>query len=113
MKARTKAFALRGIKLTDALPRSRAGDAIGRQLIRSATSVGANYRASRRAKSNADFISKLGTVEEEIDECGYWLELIAEAGLVEVARLRPLMKECDELTAIIVATIRKAKQRRQ
>src|ERR1043165_6934311 len=93
MRARTKAFALRVIRLTEALPPTRAGDVIGRQLPRSATSVGANYRASRRAKSKADFISKLGTVEEEADECAYWLEVIVEAGLVKPARLKPLMKE--------------------
>lgn len=113
MKARTKAFALRVIKLTEALPRTRTADVLGRQLLRSATSVGANYRAARRAKSTADFISKLGTVEEEADESGYWLELLVEAGVIKPARLSALIKECDEITAILVATIRSAKRHRR
>ncbi len=113
MKDRTKAFGLRIIRLSTVLPRTPAGDVIVRQLLRSATSVGANYRASRRAKSTADFINKLGTVEEEADESAYWLEVLAESGLVKPERLRDLLKESDELVAMVVATIRKAKQRRQ
>ncbi len=112
MKARTKAFALRVIRLTEALPRTRTAEVIGRQLLRSATSVGANYRAARRAKSTADFIHKLGTVEEEADESGYWLEMLAESGVMKPARLAPLLKESDELTAIVVATIRSAKRQK-
>src|SRR3990172_3000064 len=80
MKARTKAFALRVIKLTESLPTTRAADVIGKQLLRSATSVGANYRASRRARSRADFANKLGIVEAEADESAYGLELLVESG---------------------------------
>ncbi len=112
MKARTKAFALRVIKLTESLPATRAADVIGKQLLRSATSVGANYRASRRGKSRADFIHKLAIVEEEADESAYWLELLAESGIVPPAKLADLMREFDEITAIIVASIRTAKARR-
>lgn len=112
MKARTKAFALRVIRLTETLPATRAADVIGKQLLRSATSVGANYRASRRAKSRADFVHKLAIVEEEADESAYWLELLVESGLVPQANLADLMRECDEITAIIVASIRTAKERR-
>ncbi len=112
MKARTKAFALRVIRLTEALPKTRTADVVGRQLLRSATSVGANYRAARRAKSIADFISKLGTVEEEADESGYWLEMLGDAGVIPASRLSSLIKECDEITAIVVATIRSAKRRK-
>jgi len=111
MKARTKAFALRVIKLTESLPTTRAADVIGKQLLRSATSVGANYRASRRGKSRADFIHKLAIVEEEADESSYWLELLVESGIVPPAKLADLMRECDEITAIIVASIRTAKRR--
>src|SRR5262245_5475634 len=97
MKDRTKAFAIRVVRLVESLPRTRAADVIGRQVLRSATSVGANYRAARRAKSTADFISKLGTVEEESDESAYWLELLAESELVKRSRLTLLMKECNEI----------------
>ena len=112
MKDRTKAFALRVIKLTESLPATRAGEVIGKQLLRSATSVGANYRASRRGKSRPDFIHKLAIVEEEADESAYWLELLVESGIVPQAQLADLMRECDEITAIIVASIKTAKQRR-
>lgn len=112
MKARTKALALRIIKLVNALPNTRAADTIGRQLLRSGTSVGANYRAARRARSRAEFISKLGIVEEEADECMYWLELLAEAAIIAPDRLASLQAECDELVAIVVATIRSARRRR-
>jgi four helix bundle protein len=112
MKARTKAFALRVIKVTESLPATRAADVIGKQLLRSATSVGANYRASRRARSRADFVNKLGIVEEEADESAYWLELLVESGVVPQDKLVELMRECDEITAIIVASTRTAKARR-
>jgi four helix bundle protein len=111
LKQRTKQFALRVIRLIKALPRSKTGDVIGRQLLRSATSVGANYRAACRAKSTADFISKMGTVEEEADESLYWMELLIEAGLVKAERLKPLMQEADELVAITVSSINTAKKK--
>ena len=84
---------------------------LGRQLLRSATSVGANYRAACRAKSTADFISKMGTVEEEADESLYWMELLVEARIVRLDTLESLMKEADELVAITVASIKTAKRR--
>jgi four helix bundle protein len=83
MKARTKSFALRIIKLVEAPPSNRTADVIGKQLVRSGTSVGANYRAACRAKSNADFMAKMGTVEEEADESSFWLEVIIESGLMK------------------------------
>jgi len=100
LKARTKQFTLRVIRLVESLPRGRTADVIGRQLLRSGTSVGANYRAACRAKSTADFISKMGTVEEESDESLYWMELLIEAKIVESDKLESLMKEADELLAI-------------
>lgn len=112
LKQRTKQFALRVIKLVTALPKSREADVIGRQLLRSATSVGANYRAACRARSKADFISKIGIVEEEADESQYWLELIGEGGLLPGERASALLKEADELTAIFCATGRSAKKNR-
>jgi len=112
LKDRTKAFALRVIKLTESLPPTRTADVVGRQLLRSGTSVGANYRAARRAKSPADFIHKLGIVEEEADESAYWLELLVDAGIVAQPKLADLIRECDEITAIIVASIRTAKRNR-
>ena len=105
LKQRTKAFAVRIVKLVDSLPRTPAGNVLGRQLLRSGTSVGANYRAACRAKSSADFISKMGTVEEEADESGYWMELLIDAGVVKPAKLELLLQEADELVAIAVASI--------
>ena len=105
-KKRTKQLGLRVIKLVEALPQSTTGSVIGKQLLRSATSVGANYRAACRAKSEADMIAKLGTVEEEADETLYWLELIVEAGLMPENRLNDLIKETDEIIAVTVSSIR-------
>ena len=110
MKKRTKAFALRVIRLVEALPKNRVADVVGRQLLRCGTSVGANYRAACRARSQADFVAKLGIVEEEADESVYWMELLVEAGMVESAKLESLMKEADELLAITVASIKTARQ---
>jgi len=109
LKQRTKQFALRVIRLVESLPRNRTAEVIGRQLLRSGTSVGANYRAACRAKSRADFISKMGTVEEEADESLYWMELLIEAGIVKQELLAPLMQEADELLAITVASINTAR----
>jgi four helix bundle protein len=109
MKRRTKNFALRIIGLVDDLPAGRPAEVIGRQLLRSGTSVGANYRAACRAKSVADFIAKMGTVEEEADECIYWMELLTDAKILPLARLQPLMAEADELVAITVSSIKTAK----
>ncbi|MEW6307050.1 MAG: four helix bundle protein [Verrucomicrobiota bacterium] len=104
LKERTKQFALRIIKLVGALPRTVEGRAIGGQLVRSGTSVGANYRAACRGRSKAEFIAKLGTVEEEADESAYWLELIADGGLMKKARVAPLLCEATELTAIMASS---------
>ncbi len=111
LKQRTKQFALRVMKLVDALPNSRSGRAIGNQLVRSATSVGANYRAACRGRSKREFVAKLGTVEEEADESGYWLELIIDGGLFKKDRVRPLLQEAEELTKIMAASRQTAKAR--
>ena len=103
LQSRTKSFALRILKLVDALPRSTAGRAISNQLVRSATSVGANYRAACRARSRAEFAAKLGTVLEEADESLYWLEMIRDGGLMSESKLSLLLREANELTAIVAA----------
>ncbi|MDB6020269.1 MAG: hypothetical protein JWQ04_126 [Pedosphaera sp.] len=108
-KKRTKAFALRVIHLVESLPKTRTSDVIGRQLLRSGTSVGANYRAACRARSRADFVSKMGIVEEERDESMYWMELLIEGNQIKQARLTNLMQEADELLAMIVASCKTAK----
>jgi four helix bundle protein len=110
LKKRTKAFALRIIKLVESLPSGKTADVIGKQLLRCGTSVGANYRASCRAKSQADFIAKMGIVEEEADESIYWMELLVESGLVRQELLDNLSNEADELVAIVVTSIKTAKQ---
>jgi len=112
LKKRTKECALRIVRLVEALPRRRTAEVLGRQLLRSGTSVGANYRSACRAKSNADFISKMGIVEEEADESLYWMELLIEAGIVKSENLESLMKEVDEILAITVASINTAKKRK-
>ena len=104
MKQRTKRFALEIIRLVAELPKSTEGRIVAGQLVRCATSVGANYRAACRAKSKADFISKLGIVEEEADESCYWLEIITEGELLPEETVRDLLNEANEITAIIVAS---------
>lgn len=105
-KKRTKELALRVIKLVSSLPKNAVSEVIGKQLIRSGTSVGANYRAACRARSTADLIAKLRIVEEEADECLYWMELIVEAKLVDVANLKSIMSETNEILAMTVASIK-------
>jgi len=97
LKKRTKLFALRILKLVAALPKTLAGRTIGGQLVRSGTSVAANYRAACRARSKAEFISRLGVVEEEADESALWLELIVESQLMKKALVEPLWIEADEI----------------
>lgn len=104
LRARTKAFALRVIRLHRALPRTEEARVLGRQLLRAGTSVAANYRAAGRARSRAEFASKIGIVIEEADETILWLELLAEADIVSLAKLQPLLSEADELTAIFTAS---------
>jgi four helix bundle protein len=110
---RTKTFALRVIKLVNALPANTAGRTIGGQLLRSGTSVAANYRAACRGRSKAEFIAKLGIVEEEADESCLWLELIIESKLMEEKLALPLLKEAHELTAIMAASKMSARRRSQ
>lgn len=112
LKQRTKDFALRVMKLVDALPNTRSGKAIANQLIRSGTSVGANYRASCRARSRAEFIAKIGVVEEEADESAFWMELIIDGHLLLAKRVVALLEEANELTAIMAASRISASRRR-
>jgi four helix bundle protein len=113
LKVRTKEFALRIIKLYAALPKSTEAQVIGKQILRSGTSVGAQYHEGHRAKSDADFINKLEGALQELDETGYWLELLAEANILPIDRLKPLSQETDELTAIFVTMVKKVKERKQ
>src|SRR5688572_9715289 len=112
LKQRTKQFALRVLRLVGALPKTVEGRAIAGQLVRSGTSVGANYRAACRARSKPEFIAKLGTVEEEADESAYWMELIIDAGLLKKQRVNSLWQEACELTAIMAASRLSASGRR-
>jgi four helix bundle protein len=105
-KKRTKRIALDAIQLVDSLPKGRSAEVIGRQLLRSATSIGANYRAACRAKSRADLIAKLGIVEEEADETLYWMELLLESGLTSQRQLADLMQQTDQIVAMVVASIK-------
>lgn len=113
LKERTFQYALRILEVVDAMPSSAKGRNIGDQLCRSGTSVAANYRAASRAKSRADFIHKLGTVEEETDETLFWLELIARSGILPSTRLEPLISEGSEILAIVVSSIRTAKRNKR
>jgi four helix bundle protein len=101
LKKRTKLFALRVLKLAAALPKTIEGRAIRSQLVRAGTSVGANYRATCRARSRAEFVAKIGVVIEEADESGYWLELIIDGELISARRVTPLLDEAGELTKIM------------
>jgi four helix bundle protein len=107
---RTKKFALDIVKFFEELPKDEVSRVVGRQLLRSGTSVGANYRAAHRAKSKADFISKMGTVLEEADESAFWIELLASAGKVSSSKSAPLHREADELVAIAVSSINTARR---
>ena len=107
--ARTKSFSLRILKLVDQLPRTTSGRAIGNQLVRSGTSIGANYRAACRSRSRAEFAAKLGVVAEEADETVYWLELVCDGNLIPANKLTELLREADELTAIFTASKRTAR----
>jgi four helix bundle protein len=109
LKRRTKQFALRVMNLVDALPRTTTGRAIGGQLVRAGTSVGANYRAACRGRSKAEFAAKLGTVAEEADESCFWLELIVDGGLLKEGLVKPLLDEANELTAIFTAAAKSSR----
>jgi four helix bundle protein len=110
-KNRTKAFAIRVIRLVEALPKNQTAKVIGNQLLRCGTSVGANYRAACRAKSPADFVAKMAIVEEECDESIYWIKLIVEAGLMDEKRLVDLKNEAIEILSMVVASIKTARSR--
>lgn len=110
LRKRTKQFAIRIVKLFRALPRSREASVLGAQVLRSGTSVAANYRAVCRARSKAEFISKIGVVVEEADETVFWLELLVETGIVKAARMESLLGEANELLAIFAASQRTARK---
>jgi len=110
MKDRTREFALRVIRATQSLPKGQPAYVLGEQLLRSATSVGANYRAACRARSKAEFPAKLGIVEEETDESIYWMELLVSAGIVQKHRIDKLSQEADEIPSIIIASISTARK---
>ncbi len=111
LRERTKQFALRTLRLYAALPKTVEAQVIGKQLLRSGTSVGAHYREAQRAKSNADFISKIEGGLQELDETTYWLELLEESGIVTPKRLKPLHVETNELIAIFVTIVKNVKNR--
>jgi four helix bundle protein len=104
LKDRTKRFALRILKLAASLPRTVESNVIRGQLVRAGTSVGANYRAACRGRSKAEFISKLGTVEEEADESAFWLELIIDGAFLKESRVQPLLDEANEITKIMASS---------
>ncbi len=109
LKIRTKKFALRIVKLVESLPKTPTARVIGNQLLRCGTSVAANYRASCRAKSKADFISKMGTVEEETDESAFWIEMLVDTDLVKETKVTDLLNEAEQLTKIFVSSINTAR----
>jgi len=111
-KERTKKLAIAILKLVEGIPRSITADALARQIVRSGTSIGANYRAACRAKSTADMINKLKIVEEESDETAYWLELLVEAGYLSQEKVLPIAKETDEILAMTVASIKTLRSRK-
>src|SRR5579864_8704019 len=109
LKSRSKTFAIRIIRICRTLPRTLDAQVIGKQILRCATSVAANYRAVCRARSKAEFISKIGITVEEIDETVFWLELLGDAGIIQPAKLADLLKEANELLAILAASQRTAR----
>ena len=109
LKARTRRFAVRIVRLFRALPKTDEARVLGKQVLRSGTSVGANYRAACRARSKAEFTAKMGLVVEECDETVFWLELLIETGIVKAARLNKLLSEANELLAIFAASRRTAR----
>lgn len=111
LRNRTKRFALGIVKLVGALPNDRTGDVLGRQLLKSGTSVGANYREALRASSRKHFLSIVQVSLREADETLYWLEILAESKIIKPSRFSALTEECDELVAILTATVKSTKQR--
>ena len=111
MKKRTKDFALRILKVVTALPQTTEAKVIAYQLAKSGTSVGANYRAACRARSNKEFTAKMGVVLEEADETAFWLELITESNILSKSKIEPLLKEANELCAILFTTINTSRKK--
>jgi four helix bundle protein len=112
LRVRTKAFALRVIRLYCSLPKLTEAQVLGKQLLRSGTSVGAQYREAVRARSRAEFVSKIETALQELEETVYWIELLADGGIVRPVRLQNLLREAEELTAIFVRSAKTAKRSR-
>ena len=112
VKKRTRAFGLRVLRLVEALPKTPAGKVIGAQLLKSGTAIGANYRAACRARSRAEFVVKMGVVEEEADETVYWIEMLVDAGLVPQQRVAELPDEANQIVAIVVSSIKTARRKR-
>ncbi len=110
LKIRTKLFALAVIKFVQELPKNYISNVIGGQLLRAGTSVGANYRSACRSRSQAEFISKMGIVEEETDESIYWMELLIESGIIKKTEADSLLKEANEILAMTVASIKTARK---
>src|SRR5436305_9606134 len=110
LRDRTKDIALRIVRMFSALPKTTEAQVLGKQLLRSGTSIGANYREAFRARSKLEFIAKCGDSLREIEETAYWLELLVDANIVSPDKLRPLREECDELTAIFVTILKRSKQ---
>jgi len=111
LRERTKSFALRVVRMFSTLPRTTEAQILGKQVLRSGTSIGANYREAFRGRSKAEFIAKCGDCLREIEETAYWLELLVDAEIIAADKLAPLRQECDELTAIFVTIIKRSKER--
>jgi four helix bundle protein len=109
LRDRTKSFALRAIRMSDVLPKTRSGNVIGNQILRSSTSMAANYRAAGRSRSKAEFVAKLGVVIEEADETVFWLELLRDSGIIKPAKLEGMLNEANQLLAIFTASRRTAR----
>jgi four helix bundle protein len=109
LRGRTKEFALRVVRMFSALPKSTVAQVIGKQVLRSGTSVGANYREAYRSRSKAELIAKCGDSLRELEETSYWLELLVDSGIVAGEKLKSLRQECEELLAIFVAILKRAK----
>jgi four helix bundle protein len=109
LRDRTKEFAIRVIRMYSNLPKSTEAQVLGKQVLRSGTSIGANYREACRARSKAEFVAKVGDCLKELDETGYWFELLVESEKVASESLEPLQKECDELLAILTTIAKKCK----
>jgi len=111
LRSRTSEFALRIIRLYSSLPKTMEAQVLGKQVLRSGTSVGANYRERHRAKSDPDIVNKFGSVLQELDETDYWLDLLVRAGIVSVEKVGPLIKETNELLAIFTTIVTRIKKR--